>query len=148
MNDAVHILLAVALVALLLRSKKVDRYLVATAGVSFPMADHFLITPLIELGYLSGPIWVHRSITHSLVAGIIFVGILYLFGFWKSSLIGYSAHLVPDFFMGGVKLFLPFSAAVYGFHFPSFLNAVVGLFSGAVILGAIISRIYEVGFLS
>lgn len=139
MNDAVHILLAIALTYLLLRTEKIQEYLVSVLGVSFPMIDHFLITPLITLGFLGGPIWLHRSITHSLLAGALVVAAGYVIGYWKPAMIGYSSHLVPDFFCGGVKLFLPFNTNVYGFNISSFFtSAIVGFASGLILVYALI----------
>ncbi|PTD94205.1 hypothetical protein C9439_03920 [archaeon SCG-AAA382B04] len=143
MNDVIHILLAVALIALFLRTEELNQYLVGVMGVSFPIIDHFFITPLIELGYIGGPLWIHRSITHSFLAGAIFVAIFYYLGYEKPALIGYSAHLVPDYFMGGVKPFLPFNPTTYGFQLPKYITALVALFSGTIILWAFLSNRYR-----
>lgn len=75
------------------------------------------------------------------------VALFYYVGFWKSALISYSAHLVPDFLTGGVKLFLPFSAATYGFNFSWWgVGAVCGLFSGLVILTGLLTLRYRLRF--
>lgn len=140
MNDAVHILFALALTAVLLGATERTPYFVAVVGVSFPMSDHFLLTPLVNLGYLHGPIWTHRSITHSLLAGIIFVTIAWYIGHAAAGAIGYGAHLLPDVVLGGAKLFLPVDATVYGGMWLPWLptNTVVGLLSGLVLLCVIL----------
>jgi len=147
MENAVHILFALALVILILRTPKLKPYLVALICVSIPITDNYLFTPLVKLEYLDGPIWTHRSITHSLLAGALLMAIFYYIRFWKSALIGYTAHLVPDFFTGGIKLFLPFNTVNYGFNFSWWLtSAILGLFSGIVILASFLTLHYHLGF--
>jgi inner membrane protein len=147
MENAVHILFSVALVMLILRTPKLKPYLVALICVSIPITDNYLFTPLVKLGYLSGPVWTHRSITHSLLVGTLLVAIFYYTGFWKSALIGYAAHIVPDFFTGGVKLLLPLSPTNYGLNLNWWLtSAILGLFSAIVILTSFLTLHYPLGF--
>jgi len=135
-NNAVQILLALALVAAVLRPRERAPYLVAVAAAAFPVLDGLLLTPLVEAGHLAGPLWTHRSVTHSLVAGVAVVAVAAAVGHWKAGALGYAAHLVPDFLFGGVKLFLPFDATVYGVQglpvWPA--DVAVGVASVAVLL--------------
>lgn len=144
MMEGVHILLALALVILFIKDPDHISYLIAALGAAIPMTDRFLFNSLIEIGFL-GPMWEHRSVTHSLFSAIIFVMIAWYLGYPKEGAIGYGAHLIPDMFLGGVMLFFPISLSVYGDNWlPTFLtNAVVALLSGIVIIWHILNEEYN-----
>jgi inner membrane protein len=141
MNDSIHILLAVMLVYIFKR-RRVPDFLVGVVSVSSPMSDHYLITPLISLGFLpASPLWVHRSITHSLLAGVVIVAVFWRLGYALPSFLGYSAHIVPDFFFGGVKLLLPFDSTIYGFNWsPSIVESIIGLGFVIVVIHGLLGR--------
>lgn len=141
MNDAIHILLAIALVGIFIKPIDHIPYLVAVVGAAIPMTDRFFFNSLIEIGYL-GSFWAHRSITHSLFAAIVFVAIAWYIGYPKAGVLGYGSHIIPDIFLGGIMLFFPITTTIYGGDWlPRFLtNAVVGLISVIVIIWMILKE--------
>lgn len=139
--DGVHILLGVALVALLLRTDRVEPYLVVILAAGLPDLDRYLFTPFIYSGHLSGPIWTHRGITHSLVALLLFVGLAHLAGEWRPAALGYGSHLLADFVTGGIRLFAPFSVQPHGLYYDWMLgNVVAGTFALLVVLAELTVR--------
>lgn len=139
--DGIHILLAVALFALVSRTDRVEAYLVVVIAAGLPDLDRYLFTPFIYSGYISGPIWTHRGITHSLFALLLFVSVAHLIGHWRAAVIGYGSHLVADYVTGGIRLFSPFTIRQHGLYFDWMLgNIVVGTFAALVIVGELIVR--------
>lgn len=114
MNEGAHLLLAIALVALLLHPDDATPYLVGIVGVFVPSIDYWVVLRLLRWGVLDGPLWEDRALLHSLLVGAAIVGVGYRFGYWRPAAIGFAAAVVPDVFYGGVKLFLPVSFAVVG----------------------------------
>ncbi len=69
------------------------------------------------------------------MAFIVVVLVFHYAGYAFSSLLGYSAHIIPDFFFGGVKLFLPFDPTVYGFNLRSgVVESIIGLCFVVIVL--------------
>lgn len=133
--DGVHILLAVALVIVVLRTDRAEPYLIAILAAGIPDLDRYLFTPLLYSGYLTGPVWTHRGITHSLVAFLLFVAIARSVGHWRAAALGYGSHLVADYFTGSIRLFAPFSPRPYGLYYDWMLgNVVAGSFAVVVVL--------------
>lgn len=136
--DGVHILLAVALVLAVLRTDRAEPYLVAILAAGLPDLDRYLFTPFIYSGYLSGPIWTHRGITHSLLAFALVVGAAHLVGHWRAAALGYGSHLIADFMTGGVRLFAPFTVGIHGLYYDWMLgNLVAGTFALVVTLAGL-----------
>ena len=135
--DGVHVLLGPALVMVLLRTDRVEPYLVALLFAGVPDLDRYLFGALAlpTNGYLWESVFVHRGITHSLLAMALFVGIAYLIGEWRAGAIGYGSHLTADFLTGGVELFSPFVVQRYGLELNWLLaSATTGAFSGVVLV--------------
>jgi len=136
--DGVHVLFAPALVMVLLRTDRAEPYLVAVLFAGVPDLDRFLFGSLVAGRYLSGPVWAHRGLTHSLLAMALFVGIAYLVGEWRAGAIGYGSHLAADFLTGGVRLFVPFDTGTYGLGFDWLLgSALAGAFSSVVLIAGL-----------
>lgn len=133
--DGVHVLLGVSLVVAVLRTRRAEPYLVAILAASVPDLDKYLFTPFVYAGYLSGPLWTHRGITHSLLALLLFVGAAYRVGHWRAAVLGYGSHLVADYLTGGIRLFAPFTVRLYGLYYDWMLgNVVAGSFAVVVTL--------------
>ena len=142
--DGVHIMLAVALVVLVVRTDRAEPYLVAIVTAGVPDLDWFLFTYFAETGYLTGQLWTHRGITHSLFALLLCVGVGYRFGFWRPAALGYGSHLVADFLTGEIQLLAPFSTELYGMYYDWVLGSLLaGAFALLVIvlgLGVMVNR--------
>lgn len=138
--DGVHVLLGAALVMVLLRTERVEPYLVALLFAGVPDLDRYVFGPLIAAGHLSGPLWAHRGITHSLLAMALFVGLALLLREWRAGAIGYGSHLVADFLTGTLRLFAPFDLRAYGLGLDWLLgSAVAGGFSGVVLVVGLVA---------
>lgn len=123
--DGVHILLALSLVWVLFRARRVEPYLVAVLAAAVPDADKFVFDPLVRLDYVHGAVWAHRGVTHSLLFGVLLVAFLSLFGPWRAAAVGFVSHVSFDFLTGGIRLFAPFDAGVYGLSYNWLLTNVV-----------------------
>lgn len=133
--DGVHVLFGIALVMVLLRTRRVEPYLIVVLAASLPDLDRYLFVPFLYRGYLVGPLWTHRGITHSLVCMALFVAVAYAVGHWRAGAVGYGSHLAADYATGGIRLFAPFDDALYGLYLDWMLgNIVVGSFSAIVML--------------
>lgn len=133
--DGIHVLLGPALVMVLLRSDRAEPYLVAMLLAGVPDLDRYLFSPLITGGYLTGPLWAHRGITHSLLVMALFVYLAYLVGETRAGALGYGSHLAADFLTGSIRLFAPFDVVAYGFGYDWLLGSTVaGVFSGVVLI--------------
>ena len=135
--DGVHVMLGPALVMVLLRTERVEPYLVALLFAGVPDLDRYLFGALSlpTSGYLWESVFVHRGITHSLLAMALFVGLAYLLGEWRAGAIGYGSHLFADFLTGGVQLFSPFVVYRYGLELNWLLaSATTGAFSSVVLV--------------
>lgn len=142
----VHILLALALVLLVVRSERAEPYLVAALAATVPDADTFVFRPLIELGYVSSVVWTHRGLTHSLLAGFVVVTLLSAFGPWRPAAIGFGSHLVFDMLSGGIRLFAPVDRTLYGISLDwLLLNALTSAFAIVVLLGGLLEMKYDLG---
>jgi inner membrane protein len=138
--DGVHVLLGPALVMILLRTERVEPYLVALLFAGVPDLDRYLFGALSlpTNGYVWESVFVHRGITHSLLAMALFVGIAYLIGEWRAGAIGYGSHLTADFLTGGVELFSPFVVQRYGLELNWLLaSATAGALSAVVLTGGV-----------
>lgn len=136
--DGVHVLLAVSLVVAVLRTRRAEPYLVAILTASVPDLDKYLFTPFVYAGYLSGSLWTHRGITHSLLVLLLFVGAARRVGHWRAAAIGYGSHLVADYLTGGIRLFAPFTVRLYGLYYDWMLgNVVAGSFAVVVTLAGL-----------
>lgn len=133
--DGVHILLAVAVTMLVVRSDDAVPYLIAILAGGFPDLDMFVFQPLVYRGYVEGVMWGHRGLTHSIFALAVFVGIWWLMGHPLPALLGYGSHLSADAVTGGVRLFAPLSPTIHGIYLDwALVSGVLGLFSMAVIV--------------
>ena len=142
--DGVHVLLGPALVLVLLRTERVEPYLVAMLFAGLPDIDRYLFSPLIAGGYLTGPLWAHRGITHSLLVMALFVGVAYLMGETRAGAIGYGSHLATDFLTGSIRLFAPFDVVAYGLGYDWLLGSTVaGAFSGVVLIGGVVAMAHR-----
>ncbi|QRV14506.1 metal-dependent hydrolase [Haloterrigena salifodinae] len=140
----VHILLGLALVPLVTRSERSEPYLVAALAAAVPDVDTFVFRPLIELGYVSSIVWTHRGLTHSLLAGVVIVGLLSAFGPWRAAAIGFGSHVGFDMLSGGVRLFAPVDQTAYGVSLDwLLLNMATSAFAVAVILGSLLGMKYD-----
>lgn len=138
--DGVHVLLGPALVMVLLRTERVEPYLVALLFAGVPDLDRYLFGSLLAEGYLWDSILVHRGITHSLLAMALFVGLAHLIGEWRAGAIGYGSHLATDFLTGGIQLFSPFTLQRYGLELNWLLaSATTGAVSSAVLVAGVIA---------
>lgn len=135
LEEALHRLLAIALVEVVIRNELVTPYLVAIVAVSIPTIDDFSRRYLLTKGSIGGPLWTHRSVTHSILVGQLIVGIAAHFDQGVAAALGFAAAVVPDICYGGVKRFLPFSAVVVGVDWGNgWSSGIVGLGSGVTIL--------------
>ncbi|QLG48470.1 metal-dependent hydrolase [Natrinema halophilum] len=142
--DGVHILLSLALVMITFRSRRPEPYFVTALAAAVPDIDVIVFHPLIDLGYVEGALWVHRGLTHSLVGGIVIVGLLSAFGPWRAAAIGFGSHIVLDFMTGGVRLLAPFDAALYGVSYDWMLmNLLTSTFAVTVLLSGMLVAKYE-----
>ncbi|MFW5919696.1 MAG: metal-dependent hydrolase [archaeon] len=142
--DGIHVMLAIALVMVLLRTDRVEPYLIAILTAGLPDLDRFLFTPFIYQGYLSGPMWSHRGVTHSLLAFALLTGIGYAIGYWRPAAIGHGSHLITDYLTGGIRLFAPVSPRLHGLYYDWTMGSVIaGGFASIVVvvgLGVLIYR--------
>lgn len=134
--DGVHILVGVALLALLSRTDRVSAYLVVALAAGFPDLDRYLFSPLLYAGYLSGPLWTHRGITHSLAALLLVVVVAWTIGYHRAAAIGYGSHLVADFVTGGIRLLAPLSVQPYGLYYDWMLGNVVAGAAAVFVIAA------------
>lgn len=142
--DGVHVLLALALVLALFRSRRVDPYLVAVLAAAAPDVDKFVLDPLVRLGYVHGAVWAHRGVTHSLFFGVALVWALSYVGPWRAAAVGFFSHLSFDFLTGGVLLFAPFDPTLYGTSYSWLLaNILVTTVSVAVLLAGLVRWQYD-----
>jgi inner membrane protein len=145
--DGVHILLSLALVLIVFRSKRPEPYLVTTLAAAVPDIDIVVFPLLTDLGYVDGILWSHRGLTHSLLAGVVVIALLSAFGPWRAAAIGFGSHVFFDFMTGGVRLFAPFDHALYGFSFDwVLLNLLTSAFAVAVILVGLFGMKYDFGY--
>lgn len=134
--DSIHILFGMALVAVIMRTRRPEPYIVAALAAALPDIDIFLLEPLLHHDIVSSIFWAHRGLTHSIVALAVFVLAAWLVGQWRPAAIGYGSHLVADAVTGGAMLFAPFSAQQYGFQFDWMIgNVAVGLASILLLVG-------------
>jgi len=112
--NGVHILVSMALILLLFRAERPEPYLVAALAATFPDIDTIVFRPLLRVGYVHGPVWAHRGLTHSLLAGGVLVLLLSLFGPWRAASVGFLSHVFLDSLTGGVQLFAPVDPGLYG----------------------------------
>ena len=142
--DGAHILLGLALVVVVFRSRRPEPYLVTALAAAFPDSDIVIFHPLVELGYVEGAMWTHRGLTHSLPVAVIVVAVLSYFGPWRAAAIGYGSHILLDYLTGGVRLFAPLDHALYGQSFDWLLmNLLTSVFAIVVILGGLLGMKYE-----
>ncbi|MFB6114898.1 MAG: hypothetical protein ABEK04_01290 [Candidatus Nanohalobium sp.] len=135
MNVISHILLATAAVMILLKSESSEDYIASLAGVSLPLTFSSPANLLIGKGLLPGSMTWIGDITGSFVFLLLLTGFFHYFGYWRPGLTGYLAYLVPEFFLGGVKLLLPFRTDLYGFNLNSFVwSASIMLMSSIVVI--------------
>ncbi|WP_132057967.1 metal-dependent hydrolase [Halorussus amylolyticus] len=136
--DGIHILLGVALVMILLRTQQVEPYLVVVPCGGLPDLDRYLFAPLLYRGYVTGALWTHRGITHSLFAMGLVVLLAASVGQWRAAAIGYGSHLLADIATGGVRLLAPFDRTPYGLYYDWMLgNLVAGTFAVFVVGGGL-----------
>jgi len=136
----VHILVGLALVMLMGRSRQPEPYLVAALAATVPDSDTFVFRPLIELGYATGALWSHRGLTHSLLGGIIVVALLSHFGPWRAAAIGFGSHIILDSLSGGVRLFAPVDQTLYGLSVDwLLLNSLTSAVAVPMILGGLLA---------
>jgi len=120
-GTGVHILVGLALVMLAFRSRRPEPYLVAALAATVPDSDTFVFRPLTELGYVTGALWSHRGLTHSLLGGIIVVALFSYFGSRQAAAIGFGSHILLDSLSGGIRLFAPVDQTLYGLSVDWFL---------------------------
>lgn len=133
--DGVHVLAALALVFSLFRAERPEPYLVAALAAAFPDIDTYLFPTLVDWGYVHGPAWTHRGMTHSLFVGVVVVAALSYFGPWRAAAVGFLSHVVLDVVTGGVYLLAPVTSVRYGTSVGwLLLNAVISVAAVTVIL--------------
>ena len=136
--DSVHILVGVALVALVNRTDDAVPYLVAALTAAVPDVDLFLFTFVFPGA--SAPVFAHRGITHSLLVAAVAVALFAPLGEWRAAALGYGSHLVADYFTGRVMLLAPVSTDTYGVAFGWYsLSALLGGVAIAVVFGAVVA---------
>ncbi|MFA9504181.1 metal-dependent hydrolase [Natrinema sp. H-ect1] len=141
----VHILCGLAVVMLVTRSRRGAPYLVAALATAAPDADTFLFRPLVELGAVHGALWSHRALTHSLLGGLVLIGVLSAVGPWRAAVLGVSSHIALDLVSGGVRLLAPIDDTVYGTSVDwLLLNAAVSAVAVTVVLGGLLAMKYDV----
>ncbi|MDF9744239.1 metal-dependent hydrolase [Natrinema salsiterrestre] len=144
--DGVHILFSLALVLLLFRSNRPEPYLVTALAAAFPDIDIVLFPLLADFGYEAGVLWSHRALTHSLLAGVVVVGLLSVFGPWRAAAVGFGSHILMDLLSGGVRLFAPLDATLYGLSIDwLLLNMLTSVFAVTVLLGGLFGMKYDFG---
>lgn len=142
--DGVHILLSLALTLILFRSRRSEPYLVTALAAAVPDIDIVVFRPLIELGYVEGVLWAHRGVTHSVVAGVVVIGLLSLVGPWRAAAVGFGSHIGFDLLSGGVRLFAPVDHTLYGTSVDwLLLNLLTSVFAVTVILGGLFGMKYD-----
>lgn len=142
--DGTHVLLGLAIVLVLFRSRRPEPYLVSVLAAAFPDVDILVLQPLVQQGYLHGAIWTHRGVTHSLLMGVVVVAVLSSVGPWRAAAAGFLTHIVSDFFTGGVQLFAPLDNGLYGMRLGWILvNAVLMSLSIFAIVGGLAYMKYE-----
>ncbi|SER83336.1 metal-dependent hydrolase [Natrinema salaciae] len=135
----VHILLGLALVAIVGRTGRAAPYLVAALAATVPDIDTFVFRPLVEFGYVGGVLWSHRALTHSLFAGLVVIALCAYVGPWWAAAVGFGSHVAMDLLSGGVRLFAPIDGTMYGLSLDwLMLNMLVSAFAVTVILGGLI----------
>ncbi len=136
--DSVHILVGVALVALVRRTDDAVPYLVAALAAAVPDADVFLFTFVVRGP--SAPLFAHRGITHSLFAAAVVVALFAPLGQWRVAALGYGSHLLFDCLTGEAMVLAPVVVETYGVALGWYLvNALVGGLSIAVIAGTVVA---------
>lgn len=136
--DSVHVLVGVALVALVCRTDDAVPYLVAALVTAAPDIDVFLFTFVVRGP--SAPLFGHRGITHSLFAAAVVVALFAPLGQWRVAAMGYGSHLLLDCLTGEVMLLAPAVTDVYGVAFEWYLmNAVMGGLAIVVVAGAVVA---------
>ncbi|OAQ54580.1 hypothetical protein HTG_03225 [Natrinema mahii] len=141
----VHILCSLALVALVVRSRRAAPYLVAALAAAAPDADTFLFRPLVELGAVDGTLWSHRALTHSLLGGLVLIGLCAAVGPWRAAVLGVGSHIALDLVSGGVYLLAPVDDTVYGTSVDwLLLNGTVSAVAVTVVLGGLLAMKYDV----
>lgn len=137
--DGAHLLLSLSLVLVLFRARRAEPYLVAVLAAAIPDVDKFVFDPLVRMGFVDGVLWTHRGLTHSLLFGVLLVLALSAIGPWRPAAVGFGSHVLFDFLTGGVRLFAPLDAGLYGLEFDWILtNIVTMVFSVTVILGGLL----------
>lgn len=140
----VHILIGLALAVLVYRSERAEPYLVAALAAAAPDIDTFVFRPLVELGYVSGPLWTHRGLTHSLLGGVVVIVLLSSVGPWRVAAIGFGSHVVFDMLTGGVRLFVPVDPTLYGTAVDwLLLNMLASVVAVTLILGGLLGMKYD-----
>ncbi|MBZ6494108.1 metal-dependent hydrolase [Natrinema longum] len=135
----VHVLLGMALVTVIGRSRRAEPYLVAALAAALPDIDTFVFRPLVEFGHVGGVLWSHRALTHSLLAGILVIALCSAVGPWWAAAIGFGSHVATDLLSGGVRLLAPVDTTVYGLSIDwLLLNALTSILAVTVILGGLI----------
>lgn len=133
--DGVHVLAALASVFLVFRAERPEPYLVGALAAAFPDIDSYLFPTLVDSGVVSGAVWAHRGMTHSLFVGVVVVLALSYFGPARAAALGFLSHVVLDFFTGGVLLFAPLDATRHGVSLGwLLLNALTSIASVTAIL--------------
>ena len=136
--DSVHILVGVALVALVNRTDDAVPYLVAALAAAVPDVDMFLFTFVFRGA--SAPVFAHRGITHSLLAAAVVVALFAPLGQWRAAALGYGSHLVADYLTGRVMLLAPATTDTYGAAFGWYsMSALLGGVSIVVVLVAAVA---------
>jgi inner membrane protein len=142
--DGVHVLTALALVALLFDARRPEPYLVAVLAAAVPDVDKFVFDPLVRLDYVQGAVWAHRGVTHSLLFGLLLVLALSYLGPWRAAAVGFGSHVAFDFLTGGVLLFAPFDPTLYGLSYSWLLaNILVTTAAVAVLVAALVRWRYD-----
>ena len=143
----VHILVGLALIMLMGRSRRPEPYLVAALAATVPDSDTFVFQPLVELGYVAGALWSHRGLTHSLLGGVIVVALLSYFGPRWAAAMGFGSHLVLDAFSGGVQLFAPLDQTLYGLSVGwLLLNSLTSAVAVPMILGGLLALKHDIEY--
>ncbi|WP_226479995.1 metal-dependent hydrolase [Natrinema amylolyticum] len=142
--DGVHILLSLALVLLLFRAERPEPYLVAALAAAFPDIDIVIFPLLADIGYGESLLWSHRALTHSLLVGVVVVGLLSYFGPWRAAAVGFGSHIVMDLLSGGVRLLAPVDDTLYGASFDwLLLNTLTAAVAVTVILGGLLAMKHD-----
>ncbi|ELY67582.1 metal-dependent hydrolase [Natrinema versiforme] len=140
----VHILIGLALAVVVCRSERAEPYLVAALAAAGPDIDTFVFRPLIQLGYVSGPLWSHRGLTHSLVGGVVVIVLLSSVGPWRVAAIGFGSHVGFDMLTGGARLFVPVDPTLYGTSVDwLLLNMLASVVAVTLILGGLLGMKYD-----